>query len=96
MLLIVLNRLKSKAEELLSTPPPSRPPPPPPIPPKNKNKKQNKTKNRASFQSTVEQIFNWSVLIEKHLQHQKDFFHKEQDQGQWTRNKEQGQGRRQR
>ena len=26
-------------------------------------------------QSTVEQIFNWIVLIEKHLQHQRDLFH---------------------
>ena len=50
MLCIILNHLKSKAEELLS-------------------------EEQAGFragQSTVEQIFNCRVLIEKHLQHQRD------------------------
>ena len=53
LLRIILNRLKSKAEELLS-------------------------EEQAGFRagrSTVEQIFNCRVLIEKHLQHQKDLFH---------------------
>ena len=53
MLHIILNHLKSKAEELLS-------------------------EEQAGFragQSTVEQIFNCRVLIEKHLQHQRDLFH---------------------
>ena len=53
MLRVILNRLKSKAEELLS-------------------------EEQAGFRagrSTVEQIFNCRVLIEKHLQHQKDLFH---------------------
>ena len=53
MLRIILNRLKSKAEELLS-------------------------EEQAGFRagrSTVEQIFNCRVLIEKHLQHQRTLFH---------------------
>ena len=53
MLHVILSRLKSKAEELLS-------------------------EEQAGFRvgrSTVEQIFNCRVLIEKHLQHQKDLFH---------------------
>ena len=50
---IILNHLKSKAEELLS-------------------------EKQAGFrarQSTVEQIFNCRILIEKHLQHQRDLFY---------------------
>ena len=53
MLRVILNRLKSKAEELLA-------------------------EEQAGFRagrSTVEQIFNCRVLIEKHLQHQRDLFH---------------------
>ena len=53
MLRIILNRLKSKAEELLS-------------------------EEQAGFRarrSTVEQIFNCRVLMEKHLQHQRPLFH---------------------
>ena len=50
---IILNHLKSKAEEILS-------------------------EEQAGFTagwSTVEQIFNCRVLIEKHLPHQRDLFH---------------------
>ena len=53
MLRIILNRLKTKAEELLS-------------------------EEQAGFRprrSTVEQIFSCRVLMEKHLQHQKDLYH---------------------
>jgi exonuclease III len=53
MLRIILNRLKSKAEELLA-------------------------EEQAGFRagrSTVEQIFNCRVIIEKHLQHQQELFH---------------------
>ena len=53
MLCIILNHLKSKAEELLP-------------------------EEQAGFRarwSTVEQTFNCRVLIEKHLQHQRDLFH---------------------
>ena len=53
MLCIILNRVKAKAEELLS-------------------------EEQAGFRagrSTVEQIFNCRVLIEKHLQCQRDLFH---------------------
>ena len=53
MLCIILNHLKSKAEELLS---------------------EEQAGFRAGW-STVEQIFNCRVLIEKHLQHQRDLFH---------------------
>ena len=53
MLCIILNCLKSKAEELLS---------------------EEQAGFRAGW-STVEQIFNCRVLIEKHLQHQRDLFH---------------------
>ena len=47
MLLVILNRLKAKAEELLA-------------------------EEHAGFKSdrsTIEQIFNRRVIIEKHLQH---------------------------
>jgi hypothetical protein len=50
---IILNRLTSKANEVLS-------------------------EEQAGFRagrSTIEQIFNCRVLIEKHLQHQRDLFH---------------------
>ena len=53
LLRIILNRLKSKVEELLA-------------------------EEQAGFRprrSTVEQIFNCRVLMEKHLQHQKDLYH---------------------
>ena len=53
MLRIIINQLKSKAEEILS-------------------------EEQAGFgraQSTVKQMFNGRVLVEKYLQHQKDFFH---------------------
>jgi hypothetical protein len=53
MLRIILNRLKSRAEEVLA-------------------------EEQAGFRagrSTVEQIFNCRVIIEKHLQHQRDLFH---------------------
>ena len=53
LLRIILNRLKTKAEEIIS-------------------------EEQAGFRprrSTVEQIFNCRVLIEKHLQHQKNLFH---------------------
>ena len=53
MLHIILNYLKSKAEELLT---------------------EEQEGLRAGW-STVEQIFNCRVLIEKHLQHQRDLFH---------------------
>ena len=53
MLCIILNHLKSKAEELLS---------------------EEQVGFRAGW-STMEQIFNCRVLIEKHLQHQRDLFH---------------------
>ena len=53
MLHIILNHLKSKAEELLS---------------------EEQAAFRAGW-STVEQIFNCRVPIEKHLQHQRDLFH---------------------
>ena len=53
MLRIILNRLKTIAEELLA-------------------------EEQAGFRagrSTVEQIFNCRVLIEKHLQHQRELYH---------------------
>ena len=53
MLCVILNHLKSKAEELLSE----------------------EQEGFRAGQSTVEQIFNCRVLIEKHLQHQRDLFH---------------------
>ena len=53
MLRIILNRLTSKANEVLS-------------------------EEQAGFRagrSTIKQIFNCRVIIEKHLQHQRDLFH---------------------
>ena len=53
LLRVLLNRLKTKAEEILS-------------------------EEQAGFRagrSTVEQIFNCRVIVEKHIQHQKDLYH---------------------